>query len=453
MLSAIIRKEFLDKVSTLRFFIALLLSFGLTTISASVLSSNYAQELADYHARVKLHAETKSEGLVIVDRKPSVLSVLFPGIENNSARSVRLEVDLYPETIETIDDNPLSVLFETVDWTFIIGIVMSLLAILFAYDTVCGERETGTLALMASNSTPKPMLILGKWIGGYLSLILPCLVGWFSGFLILITDPQIQLTAADLSSVGWLLFGALLYLACVFALGVLVSTLTSRSSTAIVALLLLWGVGVFVIPNLGPDLAKVIYPIPSFASHAREMKLVEKDLQHQRQQWHDEASLEVIDKRMLLADAWKVQVDTEARFINAKKEALSKLTVDYRRKVQQQEQIAAAIAALSPYACFTSFVTQLAGTDSESEAQFIATAERFDREYFDELSRVLQHMLPHIETETPIKKRNEVNFSHTELTVNERLKSGFVPLCLLLLFTTLFLIGGYAAFLRYDVKP
>ncbi len=451
MLSTIIRKEFLDKISTLRFFIAFLLSFGLTTISASVLSNNYAQELADYHARVKLHTETKSEGLVIVDRKPSVLSVLFPGIENNSARSARLEVDLYPETIETINDNPLSVLFTTVDWIFIIGIVMSLLAILFAYDTVCGERETGTLALMASNAAPKPMLILGKWIGGYLSLILPCLVGWFSGFLIFITHPQIQLTAADWSIVGWLLFGASLYLACVFALGVLVSTLTSRSSTAIVALLMLWGVGVFVIPNLGPDLAKVVYRIPSFVSHARELKLAEKELQDQRQRWHDEASLEVIDRRLSLADGRKLQVDTEARFINAKKEALSKLTVDYRRKVQRQEQITAAIASLSPYACFASFVTQLAGTDSRSEAQFIAAAERFDSEYFNELSRALQHTLPHMEAEPPIEKGDV--FSYSELTVNERLKSGFVPLALLLLFTTLFLVGGYAAFLQYDVKP
>ena len=72
MLSTIIRKEFLEKISTLRFFIAFLLSFGLTTISAAVLSNNYAQELADYHNRVKLHIETKSEALVIVDRKPSV---------------------------------------------------------------------------------------------------------------------------------------------------------------------------------------------------------------------------------------------------------------------------------------------------------------------------------------------------------------------------------------------
>ena len=207
----------------------------------------------------------------------------------------------------------------------------------------------------------------------------------------------------------------------------------------------------FVIPNLGPDLAKAVYRIPSFASHARELKLVEKDLQGQRQKWHDEASLEIIDKRLSLPAAWKLQVDTEARYINAKKDALSKLTAEYRRKVDKQEQIAAGIASLSPYACFTSFVTQLAGTDSRSEAQFIATAERFDNEYFDDLNRVLQQTLPHIKTESPIEK-GKVIFSHSEPTVNERLKHGFVPLALLLLFTTLFLVGGYAAFLRYDVR-
>ena len=190
--------------------------------------------------------------------------------------------------------------------------------------------------------------------------------------------------------------------------------------------------------NLGPDLAKAVYRIPSFASHARELKLVEKDLQRQRQKWHDEASLEIIDKRMSLPAAWKLQVDTEARYINAKKDALSKLTVEYRRKVDKQEQIATGIAALSPYACFTSIVTQLASTDSRNESQFIATAERFDNEYFDDLNRVLQQTLPHIKIETPIEKRNEVNFSYTGHTVNERLKSGFMPLALLLLFTTLF---------------
>ena len=132
MLRTIIEKEFLEKILTLRFFTAFLLSIGLTTISAFVLSNDYAQELADYHARVKLHNETNSEQLTYVDRKPLMLSALFLGIAKNSAASVRLAIDAHPETSETIDDNPIFVLFPTVDLTFIIGIVMSLLAILFA---------------------------------------------------------------------------------------------------------------------------------------------------------------------------------------------------------------------------------------------------------------------------------------------------------------------------------
>ena len=122
---------------------------------------------------------------------------------------------------------------------------------------ICGERETGTLALMASQSIKKPMLILGKWIGGYVSLILPCSVGWLLGLLFLSMPPHIQLSTTDWSALGLIIIGTLLYLACFFALGILISTLTTRPSTAIVVLLFLWTLFVFVIPNLSPNLAKI----------------------------------------------------------------------------------------------------------------------------------------------------------------------------------------------------
>ena len=41
MLCTIIKKEFLEKILTLRFFVAFLLSIGLTTIGTLVLSNNY----------------------------------------------------------------------------------------------------------------------------------------------------------------------------------------------------------------------------------------------------------------------------------------------------------------------------------------------------------------------------------------------------------------------------
>ena len=442
MLDVVIRKEFLEKTLTLRFIIAFALSFGLISLSTFVLSNDYTRELANYHASVKLHTETSSHELTYTDRKPSVLGTLFRGIAKSSGGSVRLDVGTHPEPIETTDDNPIFALFLPVDLTFIIGVVMSLLAILFAYDAVCGERERGTLALIASNPVSRPMLILGKWLGGYLSLILPCLVGWLTGLLILLMHPQIQFTSADWSAMGWIILGALLYLACFFALGVLVSTLLSRTSIAILALLFLWVASVFVIPNFSPDLAKVFYQVPSLATHSRQIKQVENELMQQRKQRHEEAALSTIDNRLTWDAVLKLSRDIEKRFYEDKKEKLSELTRDYRRSVQKQEQIAGEIARLSPYACFMFFVSRLATTDPSSEAKYIAASEQFDKEYFAKVTLAGEN-----------KSSEKPSFLYIEPTVNERLKSGFVPLALLLLFTILFLMGGYAAFMRYDVNP
>ena len=442
MLDVIIRKEFLEKVLTLRFIVAFALSFGLISLSVFVLSNDYTRELANYHASIKLHTEISSQELTYTDRKPSVLSTLFRGIAKSSAGSVRLGVGISPEPIETTDDNPIFALFLPVDLTFIIGVVMSLLAIFFAYDAVCGERERGTLALITSNPVSRPMLILGKWLGGYLSLILSCLIGWLMGLLILLMHPQIQFTLTDWSAMGWILLGALVYLACFFALGVLVSALFSRASIAILVLLFLWIASVFVIPNFSPDLAKVFYQVNSFAIHSRQIKQVENELIQQRQQRHEETALLTIDNRLTWDTVLKLSRDIEKRFYKDKKEKLSELIMDYRRRVQRQEHIATEIACLSPYACFVFFVSQLAAADSGSEAKYIAASEQFDKEYFAKVTLAGKD-----------KVSEKPSFLYSEPTVNERLRSGFVPLFLLLLFTILFLVMGYITFLKSDVRP
>jgi len=444
MLRIIIEKEFLEKMLTLRFATALLLSIALAAISAFVLSSDYAQELADYNTRARLHDETSSDATIIVDRKPLPLATMFHGIAKDSAASVRLSSDTYPEPSETIDDNPLSVLFPTVDLTFVIGIVMSLLAILFAYDAVSGEREAGTLALISSNPIKKPMLIFGKWIGGYLSLILPCSVGLLLGLIVVSFHPMIQFSPADWGAFGLIILGALVYLSCFFALGVLISALTSRSSTAILALLFLWALSVFITPNLSPSVAKVFYGIPSYVTNERQTNLAVIELEHQRRKEHDENALEVINKRLTWnAGGGKLLRDTETRYINAKRETLSRFASDYRRKLRKQEQIAEWIASLSPYASFTLFATRLAGTDLGSEDEFIAATEQFYDKYFEGTSEF---------SASGRQREEKLNFLYTEPTVSERLKSGLAPLSILLLLTALFLVGGYVIFLRGAVK-
>ena len=63
MLWTIIAKEFLEKVLTLRFFVALILSIALIIVSVVVLSEDYAQKLADYHLRTQMHAETEQRAI------------------------------------------------------------------------------------------------------------------------------------------------------------------------------------------------------------------------------------------------------------------------------------------------------------------------------------------------------------------------------------------------------
>ena len=173
------------------------------------------------------------------------------------------------------------------------------------------------------------------------------------------------------------------------------------------------------------------------------MNLAVIELEQQRREEHTEKALEVINNRLWWDESGRLMREVEERFINAKRDRLSKLTSDYRRKLLKQEQISAGIASISPYACFTLFAARLAGTDLGSEDKFVAATERYYNEYFEGTSVVF----------TPGRPREEKPaFSHNEPALGERLRSGIAPLSILLLFAALFLIGGYVVFLRSDVK-
>ncbi len=60
-----------------------------------------------------------------------------------------------------------------IDWAFIIGYVLSLIALLFTFDAVTGERESGTLRLMLANSVPRHTVLIGKFLGALMSISIP----------------------------------------------------------------------------------------------------------------------------------------------------------------------------------------------------------------------------------------------------------------------------------------
>ena len=206
--------------------------------------------------------------LIGIYRRPVELSILARGLEDRMNRPVRLFNILggYNATIDTSnlqEKNKLFVLFSPPDFLFAVKVVLSLLTILFTFSAIAGEREHGTLQLMLSNSVSRGQMLLGKFLGGYLSIVIPFLVAVLMALFLLARDPLIVFGGEHWLRILLLLITSLGYIALFFFIGLFISTLTQRAATAALMSLAIWVILTLVVPNVGWLVAKQIVRVPS----------------------------------------------------------------------------------------------------------------------------------------------------------------------------------------------
>jgi ABC-type transport system involved in multi-copper enzyme maturation permease subunit len=193
------------------------------------------------------------------------LQIFVSGVHNDvgrfslisSAQDIKLRRGIY-------EDNPALAVFRALDLVFIVTVVLSLLAILFTYDAVSGERENGTLCLTLSNPVPRSKLILGKFIGTWLGLAAPLVLPILIGILGVVLS-GVGLSGSDWSRLALLFGAATFYFTFFVALGLAVSALSRRSSTSFLALLAVWVIVVLIVPRAGLTAAANLRPVPTVA--------------------------------------------------------------------------------------------------------------------------------------------------------------------------------------------
>jgi ABC-type transport system involved in multi-copper enzyme maturation permease subunit len=263
MIWIIARREFLSNIITLRFLIAFALCLVLIMSSTYVLIDDYAARLKAYDVSVTEHVNAVKQMRVfsrlraMIDRPPSKLSFLCVGSDRRMGNVTQVNYQRVPvEAIGGGGGNLLMVVSPYLDMILIIQVILSLLVLLFAYDTISGERERGTLAQVLSNSVPRHQLLMGKFVGGMMTVSLPLLVGLLAGLIVVWFSGDVALDAGDWVRLGLVVIASLLYISLFFTLGILISSLTGRSATSLVLLLFLWVVLVIIVPNVGPYVAK-----------------------------------------------------------------------------------------------------------------------------------------------------------------------------------------------------
>ncbi|MFH1539614.1 MAG: ABC transporter permease subunit [bacterium] len=281
MLGILIKKELLDNLYSLRFHISSVIVVLLMLISVLVLKQDYEARMATYMENQRAYLEAVQEkdsyfflmfSGIGVDRPPAHLSIFYNGVEKNPNRKSTIFPFFKPEFTGELNINPVFPLFPAVDLVFVVSIVMGLLAFVFTYNSITGEREMGTLKLLMSYSVPRDKVILAKWIGGYISLVIPFIAGVIVCSLVVVLSPKLQFTGLDWGAFFLTVLVSLLFIGVMYSVGLFVSIISRTSATSISILLLIWVVFVLIIPNVSPFIVDQIKPIRSVSEVMSQIK-------------------------------------------------------------------------------------------------------------------------------------------------------------------------------------
>jgi ABC-type transport system involved in multi-copper enzyme maturation permease subunit len=272
MLRTIIAREFLNNILNLRFMIGLALCLIVTVACIMILANDYRQQMKDYHARMNIHDEILDN--YAVAKQYSTIQMFHPQKPPERFRPLIIGISKNEGT-DFFDYNPLPILFPPLDFLFIVTIIMSLLAMLFSYDAIAGERQNGTLRLVISNSISRPKILFGKFIGGSASLLIPFVLALLLGVLYVSINPVVQWDSPAWMELALLTAASITFITLFYLLGLMVSTFSKSSSVSILNCLFLWVLLILVIPNICPYISAQFCRIPSIKETERRERETE----------------------------------------------------------------------------------------------------------------------------------------------------------------------------------
>ena len=469
MIWNIAKRELYDNFNSLRFALATVLLIGLMLTNAVVHLQEHPKRVQAYHdgvAEYENHLTASAneslyrlaqKGPGDLHKKPSSLRFCAEGSETDLPRTTEGLIRWTTQTLESfwiLRYPPVNTSLGSlrpdatlVDWSFIIGYVLSLIALLFTFDSISGERERGTLRLILANAIPRHTVLIGKFLGALISLSIPFTLAALMNLLVISTSRDVHLNAEAWGRLGIIFFIALLYTCLFLALGLLVSARVQRSAVSLVILLLVWvSLVVFMPGTLASIAGDSVSPKATHSLYERSWELHYALEDQYSSRWREARG----DSRK------KIEVD--GAFVSEDAEQQEQLQEERLRQQIFQVNRARAITRLSPVTIFQHLLEAFAGTGFERHLQFLENVKVYAREYREfvvDTDRSDPESLHIIGvragmSQKPVSPEAVPKFED-RLSFSKDFNTAAVDLLLLALFVIVLLSGIYLAFVRVEV--
>ena len=259
MLTTLIRRELLAHLLAYRFFVSMIVLLALVIANTVVLIYDYERRLALYNKAIQnnhdevVSTQTYSPLYLNADRPPNPLSLFNQGLDKRLGNSVRVNHAFVPTLWDAWlhgMDNPFLNLLSSIDLVVVLQVVLSLFALLFAYDAVAGEHEKGTLRLIMTTSVSRSKILLAKYTGAMATLVVPLTISLILTQILISGSGSIALSGDDWIRIGGFYLTSILYLSVFYLMGLLISATTRRTATALMSCMFAWVFLVLIYPNL-----------------------------------------------------------------------------------------------------------------------------------------------------------------------------------------------------------
>ena len=462
----IAKRELYDNLNSLRFALATVLLLGLMLTNAVVHLQEQPARVQKYltavtdarnalEARVDSLYELARRGPGKLYKKPSALYFCAEGgdpflsgaVESNhyfweNGNLKSFWQMRYPAATSNLTNIRPDV--TKIDWAFVIGYVLSLIALLFTFDSVAGERESGTLRLMLANSVPRHAVLVGKFLGALMSVSIPFALAVLVNLLVFSTSSAVHLSIDAWGRLGIIFFVAILYTCLFLALGLLVSSRVQRSAVSLVMLLLTWVTLVVFMPSVLALIAS------GFSSP------MSKDELRIRQKQINDKYLE--EYRRGLGGPNSEALQAGSKYVTQEAAEQERLIEERLDAQIAQVQRARSITRISPTAVVQHLLESFAGTGFGRHLQFLENAQRYAIEYrkfvvdTDRGDPASLHLMGVRKgmSEKPVRPESIPIFEDT-LSLSKDFNTAAMDLLLLTLFVVVLLAGAYLAFVRVEV--
>lgn len=512
MIWLIAKKDFLLNLLSVRFVIGFMLCLLVIPFTLVIGVDGYLNQVRVYKVD-KENADNQWKGVreysfvrPLIVKEPSPLSIFSKGINENVGKEKKINLGEVPLFLDgqtsSGRDNPFLNTFFSIDFATVVAILISLLALVFSYDSVTREREDGTMKLTFTGKVGRITFLFGKLAGLLLTLLPILLFCYLLACLIVVLNPEITFSITDWQGIILLFITSVLYMMVFILLGMMISSLTRNSSTSIIVSLLCWIWFLFLVPSISFYLSQSLIKVTMYDNVKSGMQEIESGVWNEYEGKWDEIRKELCpngvsyynyngggDGMQSIYGGGQNMVEATRRGnairepmrIDAadKKWALQK---NYQDELLFQNRVRQYLSWISPSELFKQATQKLCRTDADSYLRYMETIRNYrevlirymmDKKLFESITYFTAMPLEAFATVEEIKNIDVFNYDNQKWNRNayEPLNLDDVPVYVpaevslsvtlgealgrmvsLLALSVVLLMVTIAVFMKYDVR-